>query len=203
MTDTSKGPSANLPNPKKSKSIVQAILKRSRDRDKFRYEFLASKYGYDYQPFKNSNKRSSIYDEQDPNWYSPGEFLNNQSSFRGQKNYGSTDFNNMNAGSYCQWSRDARGSRDSVKSTNQSVEDIIKLQPKRRQVVELKDFPLGYSESYAGVEVKDKENDLFDPMQDNKHPCQHAALRMAPLICRRAISICTSREWRRKTQLVI
>lgn len=170
MTDSSKGPSSNLPNPKKSRSIVQAILKRSRDRDKFRYEFLATKYGYDYQQFRNSSKRSSIYDEQDPNWYSPGEFLNNQSSFRGHKNYGSTDFNRNNSGSYCQWSRESRGSRDLGKSANQSVEDIIKLQPKRRQVVELKDFPLGYMESYAGVDVKSKENDLFDPIQDN-HPC--------------------------------
>ncbi|XP_031570532.1 uncharacterized protein LOC116304884 isoform X2 [Actinia tenebrosa] len=174
MTDSSKGPSSNLPNPKKSKSIVQAILKRSRDRDKFRYEFLATKYGYDYQQFGNSGKRSSVYDEQDPNWYSPGEFLNNQSSFRGQKNYGSTDFNKINGGSYCQWSRDSRGTRDSGKSINQSVEDIIKLQPKRRQVVELKDFPLGYSGSYAGVEMKSKENDLFDPIQDGRHPCKHA-----------------------------
>lgn len=174
MTDTSKGPSSNLPNPKKSKSIVQAILKRSRDRDKFRYEFLATKYGYDNQQFRHSGKRSSIYDEQDPNWYSPGEFLNNQSCFRGQKNYGSTDFNKNNGGSYCQWSRESRGSRDLGKSTNQSVEDLIKLQPKRRQVVELKDFPLGYTESYAGVEPKGKENDLFDPIQDCNHYCKHA-----------------------------
>jgi hypothetical protein len=176
MTDCSKGPAStkNLPNPKKSRSIVQAILKRSRDRDKFRYEFLATKYGYNYKQFRDSDKRSSIYDEQDPNWYSAGEFLNNQSNFRGQKTYGSTDSNKANGSSYCKWSRDSRGSRDSTRSTNQSVEDIIKLQPKRRQVVELQEFPIGYTQSYAGVDVNGKENELFAPNQDTKlHTCRH------------------------------
>lgn len=165
MTSSNKGQS--LPNPKKSRSIVQAILKRSRDRDKFRYEFLASRYGYNYKQFRDSYKRSSIYDEQDPNWYSAGEFLNNQSN-RGQKNYGSTDAGKSGGTpTCCKWSRGQQ------QPTNQSVEDIIKLQPRRRQIVELQEFPVGYSGTYAGVDGACRDNELFDPFHDSQ-PCCHS-----------------------------
>lgn len=168
VTESNKGtPSATLPNPKKSRSIVQAILKRSRDREKFRYEFLASRYGYNYKQFRDSYKRSSVYDEQDPNWYSAGEFLNNQSSYRGQKNYGSTDAGKTReTTTCCKWSRGEQ------QTTNQSVEDIIKLQPRRRQIVELQDFSVGYSGTYAGADGNVNENVLFDPLHDDS-PCCH------------------------------
>ncbi|XP_032217757.1 uncharacterized protein LOC5517475 [Nematostella vectensis] len=179
MEDFGMGSMTEIPTKpkKKSRSIIQTILRRSRSRDKFRYEFLAAKYGYNYKQFNHpEHKRSSLYDENEPDWYSAGEFLNRQSRHRAQRMYGSTDPGRTTCthGCFSKLSRDA--------PANQSVEDIMKSKPRRRQVVELQEFPIGFSaqnyqsmENFCqhekGVVVERPKNAL---KKSQSRPCSHS-----------------------------
>lgn len=46
------------------------------------------------------------------------------------------------------------------------MECALKLRPRRRQVIELQEFPLGYSKSFLNINLESNSEVLFDPYRD-------------------------------------
>ena len=111
---------------------------------------------YRYKPLKNTEKRESLTYE--PEWTSIGAFLNkNQRS----STYGSTKDSDRRF-----VDRYGRRSRDSLDAGDEVVEYALKLRPRRRQVIELQEFPLGYSKSYLNIDLESDPGVVFDPYRD-------------------------------------
>lgn len=111
---------------------------------------------YRYKPLKNSEKRESLTYE--PEWTSIGAFLNKNPR---SGTYGSTK---DSEGRFVD--RYGRRSRDSLDAGDEVVEYALKLRPRRRQVIELQEFPLGYSKSYLNIDLESDPGVVFDPYRD-------------------------------------
>ena len=111
---------------------------------------------YRYKPLKNPEKRESWTYE--PEWTSIGAFLNKN---RKLGSYGSTK---DSEGRFVD--RYGRRSRDSLDAGDEVVEYALKLRPRRRQVIELQEFPLGYSKSYLNIDLESDPGVVFDPYRD-------------------------------------
>ena len=112
--------------------------------------------GCRYKPLKNEEKRRSWTYE--PEWTSVGAFLNKNPR---SSTYGSTK---DSEGRFVD--RYGRRSRDSLDAGEEVVEYALKLRPRKRQVIELKEFPLGYSKSYLNIDLESDPGVLFDPYRD-------------------------------------
>ncbi|XP_078342503.1 uncharacterized protein LOC144628294 isoform X2 [Oculina patagonica] len=135
---------------KQAKSKVSSLFKGSRG------GHLYEPAGYRYKPLKNTEKRESLTYE--PEWTSIGAFLNkNQRS----STYGSTKDSERRF-----VDRYGRRSRDSLDAGDEVVEYALKLRPRRRQVIELREFPLGYSKSYLNIDLESDPGVVFDPYRD-------------------------------------
>ena len=110
---------------------------------------------YRYKPLKNPEKRESLTYE--PEWTSIGAFLNKNPK---SGSYGSTK---DSEGRFVD--RYGRRSRDSL-DAGDVVEYALKLRPRRRQVIELQEFPLGYSKSYLNIDLESDPGVVFDPYRD-------------------------------------
>lgn len=111
---------------------------------------------YRYKPLKNPEKRKSWTYE--PEWTSIGAFLNKNPK---SGSYGSTK---DSEGRFVD--RYGRRSRDSLDAGDEVVEYALKLRPRRRQVIELQEFPLGYSKSYLNIDLESDPGVVFDPYRD-------------------------------------
>ena len=111
---------------------------------------------YRYKPLKNPEKRESWTYE--PEWTSIGAFLNKNPK---SGSYGSTK---DSEGRFVD--RYGRRSRDSLDAGDEVVEYALKLRPRRRQVIELQEFPLGYSKSYLNIDLESDPGVVFDPYRD-------------------------------------
>ena len=111
---------------------------------------------YRYKPLKNPEKRESWTYEAE--WTSVGAFLNKTPKLG---SYGSTK---DSEGRFVD--RYGRRSRDSLDAGDEVVEYALKLRPRRRQVIELQEFPLGYSKSYLNIDLESDPCVVFDPYRD-------------------------------------
>lgn len=111
---------------------------------------------YRYKPLRNTDKRESLHTSYEPEWTSIGAFLNKRAS----GTYGSTK---DTEGKFVD--RYGRRSRDSL-DADEVVEYALKLRPRRRQVIELQEFPLGYSKSYLNIDLESDPGVVFDPYRD-------------------------------------
>lgn len=111
---------------------------------------------YRCKPLKNPEKRKSWTYE--PEWTSVGAFLNKNPK---SGSYGSTK---DSEGRFVD--RYGRRSRDSLDAGDEVVEYALKLRPRRRQVIELQEFPLGYSKSYLNIDLESDPSVVFDPYRD-------------------------------------
>ena len=117
--------------------------------------------GYRYRPLKNTDKQNSLHTMYDPEWTSVGAFLNKNRSSSSYLGYGSTKESERKfVDRYC------RRSRDSLDAEEEIVEYALKLRPRRRQVIELKEFPLGYSKSFLNIDLESDPGVVFDPYRD-------------------------------------
>ena len=116
---------------------------------------------YRYKPLKNREKRDSLHSMYDPEWTSVGAFLNKNRPLSSYHGYGST---NESQGKFVD--RYCRQSRDSLDTTDEVVECALKLRPRRRQVIELQEFPLGYSKSFLNIDLESDPGVVFDPYRD-------------------------------------
>lgn len=114
-----------------------------------------------YKPLKNRNKRDSLHSMYDPEWTSVGAFLNKNRPSNSYHGYGSLkEAESKFVDRYC------RRSHDSIDNTEEVVECALKLRPRRRQVIELQEFPLGYSKSFLNINLESNPDVLFDPYRD-------------------------------------
>ena len=65
--------------------------------------------------------------------------------------------------------RYGRRSRDSAEFTSELVEYALKLRPKRRQVIELKEFPPGYSKACLNIDLGSDPCVVYDPCLEQVH----------------------------------
>lgn len=114
---------------------------------------------YRYKPLKNPEERKSWSYE--PEWTSVGAFLN--------KNPKSGSYGSIKDSEGKFVDRYGRRSRDSLDAGDEVVEYALRLRPRRRQVIELQEFPLGYSKSYLNVDLESDPGAVFDPNQDQLH----------------------------------
>ena len=112
--------------------------------------------GYRYKPLRNTEKRESLHTTYEPEWTSIGAFLNKRPS-----TYGST---RESEGRFVD--RYGGLSRDSLDAGDEVVEYALKLRPRRRQVIELQEFPLGFSKSYLNIDLESDPGVVFDPYRD-------------------------------------
>lgn len=97
----------------------------------------------------------------DPEWTSVGAFLNKNRSSSTYLGYGSTtDSEGKFVDRYCRWSRDSLDAEGAI------VECALKLRPRKRQVIELQEFPLGYSKSFLNIDLESNPGLVFDPHRD-------------------------------------
>lgn len=117
--------------------------------------------GYRYKPLKNAQNRNSLHSMYDPEWTSVGAFLNKSRSSSTYLGYGSTtDSEGKFVDRYCRWSRDSLDAEGAI------VECALKLRPRKRQVIELQEFPLGYSKSFINIDLEPNPGLVFDPHRD-------------------------------------
>lgn len=110
--------------------------------------------GYRYKPLRNLDESCTFYE---PEKTSVGEFLNKNSSLRAKQNYGSTVNRTF-------VDRFGRRSRDSLELSTDDIRFALSLPArKKRQVIELKEFPLGYSKSYLNVDLDSQPSVVYDP----------------------------------------
>ena len=114
---------------------------------------------YRYKPLKNPEERKSWSYE--PEWTSIGAFLN--------KNPKSGSYGSIKDSEGKFVDRYGRRSRDSLDTGDEVVEYALKLRPRKRQVIELQEFPLGYSKSYLNVDLESDPGVVFDPYRDQIH----------------------------------
>lgn len=96
----------------------------------------------------------------DPEWTSVGAFLNKNRPSSSYHGYGSlNEYEGKFVDRFC------KRSRDSLDAT-EVVEYALKLRPRRRQVIELQEFPLGYSKSFLNIDLESDPDVLFDPYRD-------------------------------------
>ena len=120
---------------------------------------LEPEAGYRYRPLKN--KRDSLHSMYDPEWTSAGAFLNKNRPSSSYLGYGSTKESDKKfVDRYC------RRSRDSLDAAGDTVEYALRLRPRRRQVIELQEFPLGYSKSFLNIDLESDPGVVFDPYRD-------------------------------------
>lgn len=119
-------------------------------------DHLCERVKYRYKPLKNPEKRESWTYEAE--WTSIGAFLNKTPKL---DSYGSTK---DSEGRFVD--RYGRRSRDSLDAGDEVVEYALKLHPRRRQVIELQEFPLGYSKSYLNIDLESDPGVVFDPYRD-------------------------------------
>lgn len=143
--------------PSQTKSNVSSWLKASRGSP----HLCEPAAEYRYKPLKNREKRDSLHSLYDPEWTSVGAFLNKNRPLSSYHGYGST---NESQGKFVD--RYCRQSRDSLDTTDEVVECALKLRPRRRQVIELQEFPLGYSKSFLNIDLESDPRVVFDPNRD-------------------------------------
>jgi len=114
---------------------------------------------YRYKPLKNPEERKTWSYE--PEWTSIGAFLNKSPK---SGSYGSIK---DSEGKFVD--RYGRRSRDSLDAGDEVVEYALRLRPRRRQVIELQEFPPGYSKSYMDVDLESDPGVVFDPNRDQLH----------------------------------
>ena len=119
--------------------------------------------GYRYKPLKSTDKRNSLHTVYDPEWTSVGAFLNKNRPSSSYLGYGSTKESEKKfVDRYC------RRSRDSLEAGEEFVEYTLKLRPRRRQVIELQEFPLGYTKSFLNIDLESDPGVVFDPYRDQQ-----------------------------------
>ena len=115
---------------------------------------------YRYKPLKYPEERRKSW-TYEPEWTSIGAFLNKNPK---SGSYGSIKYSE---GKFVD--RYGRRSRDSLDAGEEVVEYALKLRPRKRQVIELQEFPLGYSKSYLNVDLESDPGVVFDPYRDQIH----------------------------------
>lgn len=143
----------------KSKTLTILIFNLQGNASLWRKKTAAD---FRYKPLKNRHKRDSQHSLYDPEWTSVGAFLNKNRPLNSyHSGYGSLkETESKFVTRYC------KRSRDSVDSSEEVVECALKLRPRRRQVIELREFPLGYSKSFLNINLESNSEVLFDPYRD-------------------------------------
>ncbi|PFX18212.1 hypothetical protein AWC38_SpisGene17432 [Stylophora pistillata] len=112
--------------------------------------------GYRYKRLRTTEKNESQHTNYEPEWTSIGAFLNRRPSSYGSTRESKEKFVD----------RYGRRSRDSLDADDEVVEYALKLRPRRRQMIELQEFPLGFSKSYLNIDLESDPGVVFDPCRD-------------------------------------
>ena len=119
---------------------------------------VSSSASYRYKPLRISDESCTFYE---PEKTSVGKFLNRRSSLRSKQGYGSTRERTF-------VDRYGRRSRDSLEFPDDFEFALKVRQRKKKRVVELKEFPLGYTKSYLEVDLDSQPSVVYDPSGDIK-----------------------------------
>ena len=111
---------------------------------------------YRYKRLRATEKEQSQHTNYEPEWTSIGAFLNRRPSTYGSTRESKEKFVD----------RYGRRSRDSLNADDEVVEYALKLRPRRRQMIELQEFPLGFSKSYLNIDLESDPGVVFDPCRD-------------------------------------